>query len=168
MNNDKNLSSVGQDILLSGRTQLCMALPYLSGELCALVPVPGDEQTVSAATDGESLYYNASFLAAGFLKSERFSPRLNMHMMLHCLFRHLAKRRGRDAVLWDLACDAAVESVIDSLPYPCLMQHSVPARELFLTECRREMQSSRQYPPGLPETAGDCRSSAVPGTEAPP
>ena len=55
MNNDKNLSSVGQDILLSGRTQLCMALPYLSGELCALVPVPGDEQTVSAATDGESI-----------------------------------------------------------------------------------------------------------------
>ena len=81
MNNDKNLSSVGQDILLSGRTQLCMALPYLSGELCALVPVPGDEQTVSAATDGESIYYNASFLAAGFLKSERFSPRLNMHML---------------------------------------------------------------------------------------
>ena len=39
MNNDKNLTSVGQDILLSGRTQLCMALPYLSGELCALVPV---------------------------------------------------------------------------------------------------------------------------------
>lgn len=140
MNNDKNLSSVGQDILLSGRTQLCMALPYLSGELCALVPVPGDEQTVSAATDGESIYYNASFLAAGFLKSERFSPRLNMHMMLHCLFRHLAKRRGRDAVLWDLACDAAVESVIDSLPYPCLMQRSVPARELFLAECRREMK----------------------------
>ena len=54
MNNDKNLSSVGQDILLSGRTQLCMALPYLSGELCALVPVPGDEQTVSAATDGQA------------------------------------------------------------------------------------------------------------------
>ena len=134
MNNDKNLTSVGQDILLSGRTQLCMALPYLSGELCALVPMPGDEKTISAATDGESIYYNASFLAAGFLKSERFSPRLNMHMMLHCLFRHLAKRRGRDALLWDLACDAAVESVIDSLPYPCLTQRSVPARDLFLAE----------------------------------
>ena len=121
MNNDKNLSSVAQDILLSGRTQLCMALPYMSGELCALVPMPGEDRTVSAATDGEAVYYSSSFLAAGFLKSERFSPRLNMHMTLHCLFRHLAKRRGRDPVLWDLACDAAVESVIDSLPYPCLM-----------------------------------------------
>ena len=83
--NKENISAVGQDILLSGRTQLCLSLPYLSGPLCALVPKPGDEITVSAASDGETLYYNASFLAAGFLKSERFSPRLNMHMTLHCL-----------------------------------------------------------------------------------
>ena len=102
--------------------------------------LPGDEVTVSAATEGETLYYNTSFLAAGFLKSERFSPRLNLHMVLHCMFRHLAKRRGRDATLWDLACDAAVESVIDSLHYPCLTQRPTPARELFLSECRREMK----------------------------
>ena len=138
--NEENISAVGQDILSSGRTQLCLALPYLSGPICALVPMPGDEVTVSAATDGETLYYNASFLAAGFLKSERFSPRLNLHMVLHCLFRHLAKRRGRDAALWDLACDAAAESVIDSLHYPCLTQRPIPARELFLSECRREMK----------------------------
>ena len=138
--NEENISAVGQDILSSGRTQLCLALPYLSGPLCALVPMPGDEVTVSAATDGETLYYNTSFLAAGFLKSERFSPRLNLHMVLHCLFRHLAKRRGRDAALWDLACDAAAESVIDSLHYPCLTQRPIPARELFLSECRREMK----------------------------
>ena len=138
--NEENISAVGQDILLSGRTQLCLALPYLSGPLCALVPMPGDDITVSAATDGETLYYNASFLASGFLKSERFSPRLNLHMVLHCMFRHLAKRRGRDAELWDLACDTAVESVIDSLHYPCLTQRPTPAKELFLSECRREMK----------------------------
>ena len=68
--NNNNLSSVGQDILLSGRTQLCLALPYLSGPLCTLVPLPGEEITVSSATDGETLYYNASYLATGFLKSD--------------------------------------------------------------------------------------------------
>ncbi|MBQ6927617.1 MAG: hypothetical protein IJQ36_04835 [Oscillospiraceae bacterium] len=140
MTNDKNLSAVGQEILLSGRNQLCLALPYMSSALCALIPAAGEGVTTSAATDGETLYYNASFLAAGFLKSARFSPRLNLHMVLHCLFRHLAKRRGRDAGLWDLACDAAVESVIDSLPYACLKERSAPAREMFLAECRREMK----------------------------
>lgn len=138
--NNNDLSLVGQDILLSGRTQLCLALPYLSAALCSLVPVPGEETTASAATDGESLYYSGAFLASGFLKSEQFAPRLHLHIVLHCLFRHLAKRRGRDAELWDLACDAAVESVIDSLPNACLRQRHVPAREAFLAECRREMQ----------------------------
>ena len=137
---DKNLSAVGRDIIQSGRTQLCLALPYLSGPLCALAPAPGESVTTSAATDGETLYYSAAYLAAGFLKSERFSPRLNLHIVLHCLFRHLKKRRGRDAALWDLACDAAVESVIDALPYACLRKPSAPARELFLAECRREMK----------------------------
>lgn len=138
--NNENLSAVGRDILLAGRAQLGLALPYLSGPLCALVPAPGDSVTTSAATDGETLYYNAAFLASGFMKSERFSARLNLHMTLHCLFRHLAKRRGRDPVLWDLACDAAVESVIDSLPYACLAQRPAPPKQHFLTECRRELK----------------------------
>jgi len=137
---DKNLSAVGRDILQSGRAQLCLALPYLSGPLCALAFTPGEDVTASAATDGEALYYSAAYLASGFLKSERFAARLNLHTVLHCLFRHLAKRRGRDAALWDLACDAAVESVIDALPYACLRQKPAPARELFLAECRREMK----------------------------
>ena len=140
MENTQNLSAVGMEILAAGRNQLCLALPYMSGALCALTPEAGDTVTTSAATDGETLYYNAAFLASGFLKSERFSPRLQLHMVLHCLFRHLAKRRGRDAGLWDLACDAAVESVIDALPYACLRERSVPAREMFLSECRREMK----------------------------
>ena len=138
--NTDNLSAVGRDILLAGRAQLGVALPYLSGPLCALIPMPGDDVTTSAATDGETLCYNAAFLASGFMKSERFSPRLNLHMTLHCLFRHLAKRRGRDAALWDLACDAAVESVIDSLPYACLAQRPAPPKQSFLTECRRELK----------------------------
>ena len=137
---NENFSAVGRDILLSGRARLCLALPYLSGSLCALRPEPGDTVTTSAATDGETLYYNASYLASGFLKSELFAPRLTLHTVLHCLFRHLAKRRGRDAALWDLACDAAVESVIDSLGCACLGEDRRPPRRLFLAECRREMK----------------------------
>ncbi len=140
MDKNEKLSAAGLDILMAGRSQLCLALPYLSGSLCALVPAPGDGATVSAATDGETLYYSGAFLADGFLRSERFAPRLTLHIVLHCLFRHLRKRRGRDAALWDLACDAAVESVIDSLPHACLRQKSVPARELFLASCRRELK----------------------------
>lgn len=137
---NKDLSSVGQEILLSGRTELCMAMPYLSGPLCALIFTPGDGTTPTAATDGVELYYSGAFLADGFLRSRSFSARLNLHMVLHCLFRHLNKRRGRDPELWDLACDAAVESILDALPYPCLTLRPAPAKELFLGQCRRELK----------------------------
>ena len=133
-------SDVGREILTAGRHQLCLALPYMSGPLCALNLAPGDTVTASAATDGETLYYDSAYLGDGFLRSERFSPRLNLHVVLHCLFRHLKKRRGRDAALWDLACDAAVESVIDALPNACLRQRSAPIKEQFLAECRRELK----------------------------
>ena len=76
--NTDNLSAAGREILLAGRAQLGVAMPYLSGPLCALIPMPGDDVTTSAATDGENLCYNAAFLASGFMKSERFSPRLNL------------------------------------------------------------------------------------------
>ncbi len=138
--NNNNLPAIGREILLSGRAELCMSLPYLSGPLCALTLTPGEGTTVTAATDGVELFYSGAFLADGFLRSASFSARLNLHMVLHCLFRHLAKRRGRDPELWDLACDAAVESILDTLPCACLSLRPAPAKELFLSRCRREMK----------------------------
>ena len=115
--NEDRLAAVGLDILMAARAELGMSMPYLAEALYALAPAPGDEVTISAATDGVTLYYNGSYLADCYLRSGRIVNRLVLHGILHCMFRHLKKRRGRDAVLWDLACDAAVESVIDSLPY---------------------------------------------------
>ena len=140
MMENENLSAVGLEILRASRAELCMALPYLSGPICALAPAPGDKVTVSAATDGETLYYNASYLATCYLRGSAVVNRLQLHMVLHCLFRHLAKRRGRDAALWDLACDAAAESILDALPSPCLRGTNTPIRQKFYGECRRKMQ----------------------------
>lgn len=138
--NENNLTAIGQDILLSCRAELCMNMPYLDEALCALALMPGDGLTVSAATDGSAFYYNASHLATSYLRSGRIVNRLYLHSVLHCMFRHLAKRRGRDAALWDLACDAAAESVLDSLPYACLHRVDTPIRQKFYGECRRELK----------------------------
>ena len=55
------------------------------------------------------------------------------------MLRHPWKRAGRAPELWDLACDAAVESILDALDYPCLDGGTVPAKEKFYGECRGEM-----------------------------
>ena len=138
--NEDRLSAVGLDILMAARAELGMSMPYLAEALCALTPAPGDEVTVSAATDGQTLYYNGAYLADLYLRSGKTVNRLVLHGILHCMFRHLNKRRGRDAALWDLACDAAVESVIDSLPHPCLQGANTPSRQKFYGECQRELK----------------------------
>ena len=140
MEQSDNLSAVGLDILAASRAQLCMALPYLSTALCTLAFTPGEELTVSAATEGRTYYFSGAYLANLYLRSSGAVCRLYLHSVLHCLFRHLHKRRGRDAVLWDLACDAAVESVLDSLALPSLAPVNTPVRKKFWGECRAQMK----------------------------
>ncbi len=134
------LAEIGQDILSAARNELYMHLPYLDAALCALGFRAGDGVTVSLATDGEVLYYNGAYLADRFLRARTLVNRAYMHVVLHCMLRHLAKKQGRDARMWDLACDAAVESILDGLHVPCLEGGNSPKRRKFYGECLREMR----------------------------
>lgn len=135
----KDLSAVGLDILHAARNELYMNLPYLDAALCALAFQPGGEVTVSIATDGETLYYSGAWLAERYLRSRTAANRAYLHVILHCMLRHLWKKRGKVPELWDLSCDAAVESILDELDYPCLTGTAMPLRQKFYGQCRSEM-----------------------------
>ena len=135
----KNLDEIGLEILETARNELYLNLPYLGPALGGLGLQPGNNVTATAATDGETLYYTGSFLADRYLRSGVLVNRLYLHVILHCMLRHLAKKQGREGVLWDLSCDAAVESILDGLEYPCLGGGYSPSKEKFYGECRREM-----------------------------
>ncbi|MEY8388016.1 VWA-like domain-containing protein [Oscillospiraceae bacterium 38-13] len=136
---EKDFAGIGGDILFASRNELYMSLPYLDAALCALAFTPGGGVTVSLATDGETLYYDGSWLAERYLRSPVWTCRAYLHVILHCMLRHLAKKRGKVPELWDLACDAAVESILDELDYPCLNGGVFPQKRKFYGECRREM-----------------------------
>lgn len=137
---EKNWTEIGQDILSTSLNELYMNLPYLDAALCSLRFAEGSAMTLSLATNGEVLYYNGSYLAERYLRSSRYTDRAYLHVVLHCMLRHLAKKRGRDSNLWDLACDAAVESILDDLPYACIRTGVVPAKQKFYGECRQELK----------------------------
>ena len=136
----KNLDEIGMGIRQLSRSELYMALPYLDTALCALSLSPGKEVTLSLATDGETLHYSGAYLAERYLRSRQGTNRAYLHVVLHCMLRHIYKKHGKDARLWDLSCDAAVESILDHLDYPCLRQAAAPAKEKFYGQCRREMK----------------------------
>ena len=135
----KDFGAIGEEILFAARNELYMNLPYLDVALCGLRFAPGDEVTLSIATDGQTLYYSGSWLAERYLRSRVLTNRAYLHVILHCMLRHLAKKRGKAAELWDLACDVAVESILSELDYSCLDEGTVPMKQKFFGECRQEM-----------------------------
>lgn len=140
MSEKKNLNEIGQEILLSARNELYLNLPYLDAALCGLSFAPGQGVTVSIATDGETLYYDGSFLSDRYLRSRTLVNRAYLHVILHCMLRHLAKKHGRNSELWDLSCDVAVESILDGLTYPCLGSGgSLPLRQSLYASLRGEI-----------------------------
>ncbi len=69
-----------------------------------------------------------SWLAQQYERSRANVNRAYLHTLFHCLLRHPGKTRGRDADLWDLSCDIAVESMLDSLDYRCLQAEKMSVR----------------------------------------
>jgi len=134
-----DLSGVGREILFTARNELYMNLPYMDAALCALDFVPGGGVTLSVATDGEALYYDGGWLSERYLRSQILTNRAYLHVIFHCMLRHLGKKRGKEPRRWDLACDVAVESLLDDLDYRCLDEGIVPAKQKFYSLCRREM-----------------------------
>lgn len=137
----KEFSEVGRDILFASRNELYMHLPYLDAALCALRFEPGADRTMFIAVDGESLYYSGAYLSDRFLRSPAAVNRIYLHTILHCILRHIAKKRGRDSAVWDLSCDIAAESILDELAYPCVAVPAArPLRQKIYGELRETMK----------------------------
>ena len=137
----KDLNEIGLEILQAARNELYLHLPYLDAALCALRFEPGADRTMFIAADGESLYYSGAYLSDRFLRSPAAVNRIYLHTVLHCILRHIAKKRGRDSALWDLSCDIAVESVLEGLDCPCTAVSGVrPLRLKLWGELRERMK----------------------------
>ena len=108
-------SRMFQKILSYLRDELCIDLPYLERALSALLPV-GKENVNAFATEGIHLYYPPAHYLKVFEENELFLSRAYLHTVLHCLYAHLWQRGGREENRWNLACDIAVEAIIDDLP----------------------------------------------------
>ena len=139
----RNLSAVGQEILYAARNELYMNLPYLDVALCALAFRDGTGMTLSIATDGEILYYDPAYLAERYLRGSAAVNRGYLHTILHCMLRHLRKKQGKMPELWDLACDIAVESILDDLHYRCLEETPTPLNERSTASAARKCRCSR-------------------------
>ena len=125
------LTGVCTDILKNARNELYLNMRFLDVALSSLLFSP-DFKAEGIGTDGFVLRYNPNRLSELFRKGRVYVNRAYLHMIFHCLFVHMDTRGRRAKPYWDLACDIAVESMIDGLLIRALRVPPSPARrELY-------------------------------------
>lgn len=132
------MESLGKEILKIARNELYMSMRYLDVALSSL-RFQMDLEVGSLGTDGELLYFYPGWLGGIFKRDRRILNRTYLHIVFHCLFGHLFLRGKREKGLWDLACNIAVESVIDSLGYPCVKKAPSWLRKEVYRRLRKEI-----------------------------
>ena len=119
---------IGREILFSARSELYMSLPFLDEAVSALTVADEGYDAATLATDAKRLYFSGAWLAQQLEHARTAVNRAYLHTVFHCLLRHPAKTKNRDTPLWDLACDIAVESILDSFDYRCLREDKPSVR----------------------------------------
>lgn len=121
--------NIGARILNSARGNLYLAMRFMDIALCAFAYKP-DEGRQMAGTDGNVIYYCPDYVMDRYEAGRGYADRLYLHMTLHCIYRHIFRISNRKVRLWNLACDIAVEHVIDGLPYGCVRMRIPAVRDL--------------------------------------
>ena len=133
-----NPGALGRKILLASRNELYLSMRYMDLAFSAFQYERNDGNGY-VGTDGETIFYHPFFLADLYEKDRFLVNRLYLHMVLHCLFRHLWRRGNRDKRYWNLACDIVIESIIDNLNIRAVRMKT-PGRRLYIYEELRKTQ----------------------------
>lgn len=109
----KKLNKLALDVLHLSRNTLLVNLRFLDMALSRFEYVSYIESTYF--TNGEFLIYNPQHVLKSY-KTEKDAPvRDYLHIVMHCVFRHMFMNPALNRPLWNLACDIAVENVINEL-----------------------------------------------------
>ena len=104
---DAKIDTEARERLITARIGLLMRHPFFGNLVTRLKLVNADEWLSTAATDGLNLYYNSRFVMLLKTKEVEF---LLAHEILHCVYSHLDRKEHRNAQLYNVACDYAVNA----------------------------------------------------------
>lgn len=117
---EEKYQTICREILMDSRNELYLNMRFLDVALSGL-PFISDEAIGFLGTDGQALFYQGDALMAAYKKGKVRVNRAYLHSIFHCLFCHWFPHDSeKDEEYWDLACDMAVELLIDSLALGCL------------------------------------------------
>ena len=107
------LNKLAKDVLILSRNTLLVNLRFLDAALSQFEFFPIEESTL--LTDGKHILYNPRHILECYKTAKEIPVRDYLHIVMHCVFRHMYMDPKLNRPYWDLACDIAVENVITEL-----------------------------------------------------
>lgn len=96
------------DIVKKAKMRLLLTSPFF-GTLICTTPLILDTSIPTAATDMRVIKYNPAFFADKSLRQTMF---VLAHEILHIALKHGLRRGTRDPLLWNIACDYAINLML--------------------------------------------------------
>lgn len=140
MSHRENLEELGNKILEASRTELFLSMRFMGSALDSLSYVM-DLTTRTVGTDAVFIRFNPEYLMRLYLMKPVELNRQYVHMLLHCIFRHMfGSNAYEDKDLYALCADIAVEAVIDSMEYSAIEDIHSDFRSLWYEKLEREVK----------------------------
>ncbi len=134
------LEEGGLKVLSAARTELYMDMRFMGAALNSL-SYEMDLSTTTVGTDAVSIRFNPSHVLRLFVEEPGRLNRTYVHMLLHCIFRHMyTSERYGDERLFDLCADIVVESVLDTMDYRCIYRVSSDFRDRWYALLEKELK----------------------------
>lgn len=104
---DPKVDAVVREKLVTARIALLLKAPFFGNLATRLQLVNANDWCPTAAVDGRRFYYNTEFIQKLPPKQLEF---LVGHEVLHCVYDHMSRRGDRNARVYNIACDYAVNA----------------------------------------------------------
>lgn len=136
---DRQPASIARDVLDLTRDTLMVALRFLGPALDQ--PVFQDTGRDLFSTDGQRVSFGLKSLLDRYQASREHVTRDYLHLILHLVLLHPFASQKTRPDYWDLACDIAVETIIDELSLVQTECPGAPARRALARQLKHEARA---------------------------
>lgn len=137
----EKIEKIAREIIDTSRNKLLVNLRFLDMALSRFEISPKPDFTSCTATDGRVFLYDPKHILTAYRLEENLPVRNYLHSVFHCVFKHMFINPSVDRDLWNIACDVAVESVINDLNLPYLDTLKAGQQKQFLEGFKGELTS---------------------------
>ncbi|MEE0110401.1 MAG: VWA-like domain-containing protein [Oscillospiraceae bacterium] len=134
----EKLKRLAKDVMILSRNTLLVNLRFLDAALSQFEFFPIEESTL--LTDGKHILYNPRHILENYKTAKEIPVRDYLHMVMHCVFRHMYMDPSLNRPYWDLACDIAVENMITELNLKAVTTARERQQAQYIAAIKKELK----------------------------